>query len=249
MWKILCISFTSFTLWMRTNHVGGVMSNESCDMWTSECWCHVWKSHAWLHSRMFVYSHSQLDMTPSHSQCKRYDSFHWNRYTPKIHQCQQLRFLSISRYEFKLRFWCQLNLYRGIKFLNLVDLGGNIFSGNCHIQTCVNEVTCPFTDVCIDLTLRYKHFYVKVYSHSQLDMTFWHSPCKRYTNFCKWIHPWMRRSHVQWVVSHVNEWMRRSHVGGVICNESYVRVISNESYIWFIWTLHVAYPTWLNPKP
>ena len=33
------------------------------------------------------------------------DSFHWNCYTPKIHQIQKLRVLGISRCKFKLRFW------------------------------------------------------------------------------------------------------------------------------------------------
>ena len=43
-----------------------------------------------------------------------YGSFHWKCFIPKIHKIEKLRFLGISRYKFKLRFWFNLNLHREI---------------------------------------------------------------------------------------------------------------------------------------
>ena len=43
-----------------------------------------------------------------------YNNFHWNFYTPKIHQSEKLSFFGISRYKFKLRIWSISNLYRVI---------------------------------------------------------------------------------------------------------------------------------------
>jgi len=40
---------------------------------------------------------------------------------PKFHQIEELRFLGISWYKFKLRFGFNLNLYHGFGFLDLVD--------------------------------------------------------------------------------------------------------------------------------
>jgi len=44
------------------------------------------------------------------------DCFHWNCYTPEIHQIEEFRFLGILQYKFKLRFWFHLNLYQVIWF-------------------------------------------------------------------------------------------------------------------------------------
>jgi len=67
-----------------------------------------------------------------------HDTFHWNCYTPKIHQIQKLRFLGISRYKFKLRFGCNLNVHRAIRISRLGGFRrcGN-FSGNCHINEAI----------------------------------------------------------------------------------------------------------------
>ena len=43
-----------------------------------------------------------------------YDSFHWKRYIPDIHQVHKLRFPGIMEYKFKLAIWINLNWYRGI---------------------------------------------------------------------------------------------------------------------------------------
>ena len=41
--------------------------------------------------------------------------YHYQQFLhPKIHHIEKLRFLGISRYKFKLRFWFNLNLYREI---------------------------------------------------------------------------------------------------------------------------------------
>ena len=66
-----------------------------------------------------------------------YDSFHSKCCIPKIHRIQKLRFLGISQYKFKLRFWFSLHLYRGIW---VSGFGGyrvcSICSGNCHVVNC-----------------------------------------------------------------------------------------------------------------
>jgi len=66
----------------------------------------------------------------------RYDSFHWKRYIPEIHQIEKLRFPSILQYKFKLRFWFDLNLY----WENWISGSGrfwrcSIFSGICRSLT------------------------------------------------------------------------------------------------------------------
>jgi len=50
-----------------------------------------------------------------HTESSIYNSFHHNCYTPEIHQIQRLRFLGISRYKVKLRFWLNLNWYQKIR--------------------------------------------------------------------------------------------------------------------------------------
>ena len=62
-----------------------------------------------------------------------YDSFHGKYYIPEIHHIKILRFVYISRYKFKLRFWLNLNLYRGIWVSRFGGFCGcSIFSGICH---------------------------------------------------------------------------------------------------------------------
>jgi len=56
-----------------------------------------------------------------------YDTFHWKCYTPEIFEFQKLRFLFISQN--KLRFWFNLNFYRGIWVSGFGDFWGcNVFS-------------------------------------------------------------------------------------------------------------------------
>jgi len=67
--------------------------------------------------------------------CAFYDSFQWNCYTPEINQIHKLRFLSISWYKFKPRFWFNLNLYQGIRVSGFGGFRGcSIFSGNCRTK-------------------------------------------------------------------------------------------------------------------
>ena len=43
----------------------------------------------------------------------RYDTFHWKRSTPTIHQIEKLRFLSIAWCKFRLRFWLGARRQKG----------------------------------------------------------------------------------------------------------------------------------------
>ena len=67
----------------------------------------------------------------------QYDTFHSNCHTPKIHRIETRRFFSISRYNSKLGFGLNLNLYRKFQFLDLVELGvgGGSISVNSGIST------------------------------------------------------------------------------------------------------------------
>ena len=59
-----------------------------------------------------------------------YDTFHWNCYTHKMHQIQKLKFLGISWYKFKLRFWFNLNRYPSVWVFGFGGFRGcNISSG------------------------------------------------------------------------------------------------------------------------
>jgi len=69
-----------------------------------------------------------------------YDSFHWTYYAPEIHQIEKLKFLRISRYKFKMRFWFNLNLHWGIRAFRFGGFWGSIFSGNCHTNTVVSHI-------------------------------------------------------------------------------------------------------------
>jgi len=68
-----------------------------------------------------------------------YDRFHWKCNTPEILQIDKLRFLGISRYKFKLRFWF-LDLYRGTWVSWFGGFwGSSSFSGNCYRCICCIE--------------------------------------------------------------------------------------------------------------
>jgi len=55
---------------------------------------------------------------------------------PEIHQIHKLRFLGISRYTFKLRFWLNKNLYQEIWDSGFGGLRWcSLFSGNCPTST------------------------------------------------------------------------------------------------------------------
>ena len=60
-----------------------------------------------------------------------------NFYTQQIHQIEKLRFLSISRYKFKSRFWLSLNLHQGIWVCGFDGFGGVALS----VQTAENNIT------------------------------------------------------------------------------------------------------------
>ena len=68
-----------------------------------------------------------------------YDSTHWKCggvafYTRKNPPIEQLRFLDISRYKFKLRICLNLNLYRGIWVSRFGSFARcSIFNGICHV--------------------------------------------------------------------------------------------------------------------
>jgi len=69
----------------------------------------------------------------NHSVGRADDSFNWNWYTPRIDQIEKLGFFVMSRYKFKLVFWCVMWIYtEESEFLDLDDSGGVTFSGNCH---------------------------------------------------------------------------------------------------------------------
>ena len=88
----------------------------------------------YIYVEIYVYVEA-LAMMSIASASTWYDSFHWNCYTPKIHQIQRLRFLGISRYKITLRYWFNLNLYRGIWASRFGGFRGcSIFSAKCHGQ-------------------------------------------------------------------------------------------------------------------
>jgi len=62
-----------------------------------------------------------------------FECFNWECSISEIRHFENLRFLGISRYKFKLRCWFNLNLYRGIWVSGFGGLGGcSICSGICH---------------------------------------------------------------------------------------------------------------------
>ena len=98
---------------------------------------YITKKHTWiyiyiyihihiLYMYIYIYIHTCNSVTaskcsifcshpPPRRNCpswlwNRYDSFPWKSCIPEIHQIEKLRFPSISRYKFKLRFWFNLNL-------------------------------------------------------------------------------------------------------------------------------------------
>ena len=104
-----------------------------------------------------------------------------NCYTSKIHQIQKLRFLGISRYKFKFRFWYNLNLYRGIwgsGFGRL--LGCSICSGYCQTWTStyisifvyisIPVNTCAWI-FCVHIYTSYAYAYIFKYIHEPPYLT------------------------------------------------------------------------------
>jgi len=122
-------------IWSLISSVCGIRIHK-CSSW------HLQRCGSW-HIRTCAMTHSYaaictLSLISSVSGVIRhtwhsYNCFLWNCYTPKIDRIEKLRFLGISRYEFKLRFWFNLNLYRGIGVSGFDGFRGcSIFRGNCH---------------------------------------------------------------------------------------------------------------------
>jgi len=59
---------------------------------------------------------------------------HTHTHIPDIHQIEKLKIFSISRYKLNLRFWYDLNLYRGMRVSRFDEfVGCSNFSGNCQV--------------------------------------------------------------------------------------------------------------------
>jgi len=79
-----------------------------------------WQTHRCNGARMTVSRHT-------------YDRSYWKCYISEIYQIEKLRFLGILRYEFRLRFWSNLNLYRRIWVSRFGEFRGcSCSSGICH---------------------------------------------------------------------------------------------------------------------
>jgi len=98
-----------------------------------------------------------------------YDGFHGNCNNRIIHQIEKLRFLGYSRYKFKLRFWLNLNLYRGIWVSGyLVDFGGAVFS----VETVIRDRS-PYVHgkedviLCCDSSVQWLNLYFTLLIHVQ----------------------------------------------------------------------------------
>ena len=94
---------------------------------------------------------SRMRVSLQHSPCGVYvccyDTFHCKCNNPEIHQIEKLRFLSISRHRFILRFWLDLNLYQGIRVSRFGGFRGcGNSSGNFHML-------CVILDMCSDISL------------------------------------------------------------------------------------------------
>ena len=67
-----------------------------------------------------------------------YATFRWIRFSHifAIHHIEKLKFLGILWYKFKVRFWFDLNVYRGIGVSRVRGFwGGSIFSGYCDRES------------------------------------------------------------------------------------------------------------------
>ena len=78
-----------------------------------------------------------------------FECFNWECSISEIRHFENLRFLGISRYKFKLRCWFNLNLFRGIWVSGFGGLGGcSICSGICHTpRLCILCVLCGMAHV------------------------------------------------------------------------------------------------------
>ena len=141
------------------------------------------------------------------------NSFHWKCYTPDIHQIEKLRFLGISRYKFKLRFWFDLNLYRGIWVSRFSELWEcSIYSGNCHIHS----FESLFTSI-IRLTFQRAVSHISM-SHVTYQRVVWHISMRHVTYQWGMSHIeeacHISMSHVayQWVMAHIESKSFRRHI-------------------------------------
>ena len=96
---------------------------------------------------------------------------------PPNQKSQIPRYLTVQiRYKFKLRFWFNLNLYRGIWGSRFGGCRGSIiFSGNCHLisanQYCFNFSSVLFRGTNAPLFNRiYIHTYMKIYVYTYVDI-------------------------------------------------------------------------------
>jgi len=96
-------------------------------------------------SSALLCDHNVRTFTDEFRASHTYNSIHWKRYIPEIHQIEKLRFLSISRYRFKLRFWFHLNLCRGMRVSRFGGLVGcSNFCGKCHTSWSTHIPTCQY---------------------------------------------------------------------------------------------------------
>jgi len=76
---------------------------------------------------------------------------------PKSAKPRNSDFRSILRYKFKLRFWSDLNLYRGIWVSGLGGFRGcSIFSGKCHM-TSIKVDSASGVLQCVAVKCRFRH--------------------------------------------------------------------------------------------
>jgi len=94
-----------------------------------------------IHIYIYVFSIFLACVGSNVTHCSEYNNFHWKCYTLEIHKIEKLRFLSVSRYKFKMSFCFDLNLYRGIWVSRLgVFRGCSILNGSCQ-KSCWHCVT------------------------------------------------------------------------------------------------------------
>ena len=79
-----------------------------------------------------------------------HDTFHWEGYIPEIHRIGKAGFFCISSYRFKLRFWFDLNLYRGIWVSRICGvLGWSILNEICYTMLSSECTTSNVTNLTI----------------------------------------------------------------------------------------------------
>jgi len=120
----------------------------------SECVSGILSQHAHTHTRSLSLKHThalcastsvclscqsachRVCLCEGYTQCvwihMWYENFHYKGCIPRVHQIEKLRFLVILRYKFKLRFWFDFNLHRGIWLSRFGGIRGcSIPSGIC----------------------------------------------------------------------------------------------------------------------